>query len=86
MPQDLLAFQLLIDLVPIGEVVGNGAIHFLQPQGRIELRFGFRVVAFLECDHDGVERNYKLDDVLAETEHGGVIVTRAELCGCRPVW
>ena len=49
--------QVLMDLIPISQVVGDGSVHFLQAQSGIELVDGFRGVALLEGDHDRVERN-----------------------------
>src|SRR5271157_7409 len=55
-PEPFLPLQVLMDLIPIGQVVGDGSVHFLQAQIGIELLDGFRGVALLEGDHDGVER------------------------------
>ncbi len=37
-PEVILPLQELIDLVPIGEIVGDGTVHFLKAQSGIELR------------------------------------------------
>jgi len=55
-PELFLPLQVLMDLIPIGQVVGDGSVDFLQAQSAIELLDGFRGVALLEGDHDGVER------------------------------
>ncbi len=44
-----------MDLIPIGQVEGDGSVHFLQAQSGIKLLDGFRRVALLEGDHDGVK-------------------------------
>jgi hypothetical protein len=52
-----LVLQVLIDFIPISEVVGDGSVHFFWTQRTIELLNGFRRVALLEGNHHGVERN-----------------------------
>ena len=57
LPELFLPLQILIDLIPIGQVVGYGAVHFPHAGSRVELLDGLRGVALLKGDHDGVERN-----------------------------
>ena len=56
-PDLFLPLQILIDVILVAQVVRNGSVDFLQAQGGIELLDELRGVAFLESDHDRVQRN-----------------------------
>lgn len=64
-PNDLLPFQVLRDLVGTRQVPGNPAVNVFKAQGRILLLNSFRRITLFEARYDGVEH----DATLAYTHH-----------------